>query len=273
MTREQSQDIRSVTPTICALLSANLPESNQCSAFEEVLFREGFAGVNTVERLLVYNPDAVGRRMVEKYSSEFELVRTTAPIEINLQSMFPPVTPVCFASMYTGANPEVHGIDRYMRPIVKTDSIFDILPKEGKKAAIVANRDCSMDLIFRERNIDYCIEETDQAVIDRTITLIEADKHDLIVSYNLEYDQLLHRTGPESPDCLKAMRKHINSFEELSEACKSKWKDCSWGIVFAPDHGGHDTPETGGGDHGLDVPEDMELIHFWGVNNLSLHRL
>jgi hypothetical protein len=61
------------------------------------------------------------------------------------------------------------------------------------------------------------------------------------------------------------MRRHIVSFAELTSHCQGRWDGRAWAAAFAPDHGGHDTPETGGGDHGLDIPEDMELVHFWGV--------
>src|SRR5258706_14345046 len=48
-----------------------------------------------------------------------------------------------------------HGIKRYERPVLSCDTIFDALARAGKKVAIVAVRDSSIDLIFRERPIDY----------------------------------------------------------------------------------------------------------------------
>jgi len=259
-------DLRSITPTICALLGVDPPRSAVVETIGSITkVMEDLCLDDPIERVLIYNPDAIGARMIKKFASDFESVKNNAPIEVNIRSVFPPVTPVCFASMYTGADPNVHGIDRYVRPVVKTDSLFDCLPSAGKKVAIVANKDCSMDLIFRERDIDYCIEDSDQAVIERTIELIEADDHNLIVSYNLEYDDLLHRTGPESPECIAAMRRHIVSFAELISHCQGRWDGRPWAAAFAPDHGGHDTPDEGGGSHGLDIPEDMDLVHFWGV--------
>ena len=32
-------------------------------------------------------------------------------------------------------------------------------------------------------------------------------------------------------------------------------------MVFAPDHGAHVDPE-GRGDHGVDIPEDLEVFHY-----------
>ena len=56
-----------------------------------------------------------------------------ADLTLPLQTVMPSVTPVCFATMYTGAQPEVHGIQSYTKPVVKTDSVFDVLIRNGKK--------------------------------------------------------------------------------------------------------------------------------------------
>jgi hypothetical protein len=36
-------------------------------------------------------------------------------------------------------------------------------------------------------------------------------------------------------------------------------------VAFAPDHGAHINPSTGKGDHGLDIPEDMDIFHCYGI--------
>ena len=36
----------------------------------------------------------------------------------SLSSMFPPVTPVCFASMYSGLEPQHHGIMKYEKQFI-----------------------------------------------------------------------------------------------------------------------------------------------------------
>jgi len=50
----------------------------------------------------------------------------------------------------------------------------------------------------------------------------------------------------------------------LANTCKEKWKDSKYLIVFAPDHGAHIDPVTGKGAHGENIPEDMEVTHYFG---------
>jgi predicted AlkP superfamily phosphohydrolase/phosphomutase len=71
----------------------------------------------------------------------FREVVSFAPIEISLQSVTPPKTPVCFASLFTGAAPDQHGIRKYEKPVLKCDTLFDALIRAGKRGAIVAVRD------------------------------------------------------------------------------------------------------------------------------------
>jgi hypothetical protein len=51
----------------------------------------------------------------------------------------------------TGAQPQVHGIQKKEKPVLTCDTIFDALIRSGKKIAIVAVKGSSIDLIFRKR--------------------------------------------------------------------------------------------------------------------------
>ncbi|NLB41411.1 MAG: hypothetical protein GX815_03990 [Clostridiales bacterium] len=66
----------------------------------------------------------------------------------------PSVTPVCFDTLYTGAQPEVHGIQKYEKLVIKIDSLFDALIRQGKKPVIIVETNCSMSKIFLERDMD-----------------------------------------------------------------------------------------------------------------------
>ena len=44
---------------------------------------------------------------------------------------------------------------KYDKPVLRCETIFDSLVNAGKKVAIVAVRNSSIDSIFRERTIDY----------------------------------------------------------------------------------------------------------------------
>ena len=44
--------------------------------------------------------------------------------------------------------------------------------------------------IFREREIDYFTMQTDEEVVDKTIQLLRENKHDFILSYIQDFDEI-----------------------------------------------------------------------------------
>jgi hypothetical protein len=181
-----------------------------------------------------------------------------------LRSMTPPKTPVCFASMFSGAFPETHGIRRYERPVLRLPTLFDAFIGAGLKVAIIAVKDCSIDMIFRERDIEYYSEPYDPEVTERTLEILRADRHDLVVCYHQAYDDTLHRAGPYAEEAVEAARNHAADYERLCAAAAGSWRAHDHVVVATPDHGGHEVkgPEPRG-DHGEDIPEDMDVVHFW----------
>ena len=111
--------------------------------------------------------------------------------------MFPPVTPVCFASMYSGLEPQHHGIMKYEKPVLKVNTVFDDLSAAGKRVAIVCTAGDSIAEIFKERPIDYYIYDDHNLCNLKAMELIEQDRHDMIVLYNGNYDWAIHRFRPE----------------------------------------------------------------------------
>jgi hypothetical protein len=221
------------------------------------------AAAGPVERVLVYGADAIGRVFLDNQPDLKKRLLAASDVQVELRSMIPPKTPVCFASMFTGAAPEVHGIRKYERPVLSCDTLFDALARAGKRAVIVAVKDCSMDIIFRNRPIDYFSEEDDAAVLARTLSLLDDDRHDFVVSYNQEYDDTLHRTRHDGPEALVAAGRHVETFVRLWQATEEHWSGHARALLFVSDHGAHFDAAKGKGDHGEDIPEDMEVTHFW----------
>jgi len=224
------------------------------------------ASGKTIEKCLLYAPDAIGEWLFQRHISEFKEIIELAPIQVQIQSMKPTYTPVCYGSMFTGMKPEEHGITKYMKPVLKVETLFDTLAEAGKRAAIVAVKDCSVDLIFRGRDIDYYTEEYDPQVNERVLELLEQEDYDLIVAYNQEYDDTMHRSTPTSPEAIEAFRRLLGTFKALAEAFNKRYPDKNRAIAFLPDHGTHVDPETGKGIHGTDSPDDMEVRHFWNIH-------
>jgi hypothetical protein len=241
------------------------PGGSTSEVFPDVIKSARAARIEKVDRCLVYAPDAIGSRLCRDYETRFREMSKHAPVRVPLRTVYPPKTPVCFASMFTGMMPKWHGIMKYDKRVITCDTIFDAFARASKACAIVAVKDSSVDRIFRDRDIDYFSETYDRQVTARTLELIEEDEHDLVVAYHQQYDDLLHETGPRSGEALEALENHIGSFVEMAQAVKSYWTHHSWMMAFAPDHGAHTDPATGTGTHGDDIAEDMEIDHFYGV--------
>ncbi|MBN2543144.1 alkaline phosphatase family protein [bacterium] len=261
------QSIASLAPTICRLMNIPPPLSSGAAIISQVINEFNLTQSKIIDKVLIYSPDAIGREFYYKHSALFQSVRDHAPIEATLCSIFPPKTPVCFASMFTGAPPEIHGIKEYRRPVVQCDTLFDVLVRERKNVAIVAVTGSSMDVIFRHRDIDYYSKRYDEQATERALELIEQGLHDVIVVYNQEYDDVLHRTTPESPEAINAVMNHVDSFNRIASAVEEHWKGFKSFIAFTPDHGAHIDKISRKGTHGDNVPEDMQVVHLYGITD------
>ena len=133
--------------SLCNALGVESPNESEKSI--DVL--DKFTKNKKIDRILMYNPDAVALWIYEKYTQLFSDVILNTQVTLPLKTVMPSVTPVCFGTMYTGAEPSVHGIQSYTKPVIKTDSVFDALIRAGKKPCIVSTGNDSMSKIFLER--------------------------------------------------------------------------------------------------------------------------
>lgn len=256
--------ITSVTATVCELFgiaaNVNIDKANDAviSLAKEKL------GNEKIDRAVLYNPDAVALWLYEKYNDKFTKADAVSDIAKPMLSVMPSVTPVCFGSMYTGLMPEIHGIKKYVKPVLKCDTLFDYFIKAEKKCAIVSTSNDSISMIFLEREMDYFIYDTVEEVNNKAFELIKEDAYDLIVIYNGNYDGTMHKYGPESEESLAALKHNIDTYAALSEAVDKNMKHHNVLFGFMPDHGCHEI-DGGCGSHGLDMEEDMDIIHFYKI--------
>lgn len=250
------KSLRSFTPTLCELMNITLPEFATEPAYLKVDDKLG-----TIKKALIFCPDAFGVHAFKKCPELYQQMQLSSTHETELYSIFPPTTPVCFASLFSGGTPEEHGIKQYQKPVLKCDTLFDALIRAGKKVAIVAVKNSSIDLLFRERPLDYFSMDYDPLVSAKALELLAKNEHDVIVVYHQEYDDLLHDSGLFSELAINALHHHVESWKLLVKEALKAWKE-DFCVAFTPDHGGH-INEYGLGDHGIDCPEDMELRHFF----------
>lgn len=216
------------------------------------------------DRIFMYNPDAVAQWIFEKYPHYFKEVTARTDLQLPMCAVMPSVTPVCFGTMYTGAQPAVHGIQEYAKPVIKIDTIFDALLRAGKKPALVSTEKDSMGKIFLERDIDYYLCDSIEKVNAKAAQLIVENKHDFICVYNGNYDARMHKTGPESAEALGELRTNAKAFGMFYEMIAEHWTGQNTLMGFAMDHGCHEI-DGDCGSHGLDMDEDLNITHFYKV--------
>lgn len=255
--------ITSVAATVAAIMGLPAiahaaPQNSAVCA----LARERFAGQNAT-RVLLYNPDAIALWLYEKYGALFDAARRVSDLATPMRSVMPSVTPVCFASMYTGLAPIGHGIQSYTKPVLRVPTLFDALLAAGKRVALVSTAGDSISMIFLDREMDYYIYDTVDEVNRKAHELVRDNAHDVIVVYNGNYDTTMHKFGPESDEAMAQLRRNIDDYAALVNAAKVHWAAHNVFFGFLPDHGCH-AIDGDCGSHGLDMPEDMNVIHFYG---------
>ena len=228
---------------------------------------EAFGG-EKADRLIIFNPDALAQWIYEKYRHHTNMLRQHRELEVPIATVMPSVTPVNFGTMYTGAEPRVHGIEQYEKKLITIDSLFDALARAGKKVALIAGKGWSMGTILLERDIDYYLldggyDSGGAARIQaKAVELILKDEYDVIVVYNGYYDSAMHRHGPESMEALAELRSNCYAFAEISELVEHLYGHHNTLLAFAADHGCHEI-DGGLGSHGLDMPEDRNVVHLY----------
>lgn len=216
------------------------------------------------DRALLYHADAVGQYIWQKYPPLFAPVYAETSLAVPFISTVESVTPVAHASMYTGLEPEGHGIRTYVRPKLECTTLFDVLIALGLRPAILAQEDSTFLHIFAGRDMDYYEEPNAIAIQEKAKELIKEDKYDVISIHTFDYDNAAHHYGPESKEGLNAIEIEAQGFYDLAELIKSVWKDHRTLLTYSPDHGQHLTM-GGGGAHGSKMVEDMNILHFFGT--------
>ncbi len=255
----QTPSLTTLCASLCEIMGIAPPKNADCENAEFVQAVKSNLG-GTADRIVMFNPDAIGEWISKKYAELLAPVNERCNLSLAMKTVMPSVTPVCFGTMYTGAAPCVHGIQSYVKPVIQIESIFDALIKAGKKPAIVVTAGDSLSKIFLERPMDYFILPTIEEVNAKAMELLLADEHDFIVIYNGNYDTVMHKFGPESKEALSELSKNAKVFSALCDAIEQNWKSHNTLLGFAMDHGCHEI-DGGCGSHGLDMEEDINIVH------------
>ncbi|MBR5266174.1 MAG: alkaline phosphatase family protein [Clostridia bacterium] len=231
-------------------------------------YESGISWVNQIlgnaDKAILYHADAVGMHIWQKYPYLFAPVQKYTTLSVPFISTVESVTPVAHASMYTGMDPEGHGILSYQRPQLACSTLFDELIKAGKKPAILAYKGSTFDHIFNGRDMDYFMIDNTVEMEEKALELIASDKYDVISIHACAYDTAAHSYGPEAKESLNILAREAEIFQNIAEAVKSQGGKHRTLLTYSPDHGQHPLM-AGGGQHGSKMIEDMNIVHFFGV--------
>jgi len=242
-------------------------------SYVETVLRKACSGTN-FRRAVIYNADAIGMHIIQRYTDLFAPVFENTCVSVPVCSTVASVTPVAHASMYTGLEPAQHGIMTYVRPQLTVETVYDALLAAGRHPAIVCMTDSTFMHIFAGRENLPIIEVRDNAqALAETEKLMASGMYDFISVHTFEYDDIAHKTGPESKDSLDAARREAVGFGAVCDMIRKYWPDDPTLVAYMPDHGQHLMeawePEfaTKGkrGTHGTILPEDMNVLHYYGV--------
>jgi hypothetical protein len=222
--------------------------------------------LGVADRTVMYHADAVPMYIYQKYTQIFAPVLKNTEITVPFLSTVESVTPVAHASMYTGVEPEVHGIKTYIRPVLKFETLYDAFIRQGKRCAIIEMTNASFLHLFKEREMDYFEVPSAKEAVDKARDLIREDRHELISIHVLSYDKCAHHFGPESMIALEAIEEEAALFEQLAGSIRENWAGRHKTLYgYAPDHGQHSIANMKGA-HGTVLPEDMNIVHFYGMS-------
>ena len=253
---------------LCSVMGIEPPEKAAPPCEDLVAYADKVFDGQKADRIFMYNPDAIAEWIYKKYPHLMQEVIDRTDLALPFRTVMPSVTPVAFGTMYTGAQPSVHGIQAYVKPVITIDTIFDALIRAGKKCAIVSTENDSMSKIYLERDMDYYIYETVEEVDAKAAELIMEDKYDFLAVYNRDYDMKMHKYGPEGVEALAELRSNSEDFAMFDVLIRKHWKKHNTLLGFAMDHGCHEI-DGGCGSHGLDMPEDLNIVHFYKAHAAS----
>ena len=263
---DRDHSIADLTPTFCELFGIEKPETCVATPIASVVDHAGHImdGIGKTKKAVLFCADACADVQNQYRPDVFERVKAVAGIQVKSVAVMPSVTPVCYGSIFTGTPPSVHGIKKYERPVLEVPTLFDSMANAGLNVAIVSYNHCSIDLIVRQRKVDYYSFRTDEMAFQRTLQLIKEDSYDVIVCYMTGYDSVAHKTGVDSPESKEQLGLAAERFEAISAAMDEYWKDYHRVLTFVPDHGQHPVAPTQGS-HGENCAEDMLVSHYYSI--------
>ncbi|MEH7442395.1 alkaline phosphatase family protein [Bacillus sp. JJ1122] len=169
---------------------------------------------------------------------------------LNMETVYPARTVVCFSSMFTGTYPFEHGITSNMvwRLGIKTESIFDSLRKVGKRGRLlgIAHLVDSMGSDVETVTAVMHKDKADPHMLARARKIMKEQDPDLFIVQMIGTDQVGHSRGVLYDDYIEKIEEADALIKDFVEWLDQEGKMENTTLVICADHGQAD----GIGGHG-----------------------
>jgi predicted AlkP superfamily pyrophosphatase or phosphodiesterase len=241
-------------PTVAALLG--LPAPAQATGVPVPAIVQA---LRPAERVAVVAPDALGSAIVARWGAEMPfLTSLLGRQQVTLRAVMPTITPVNFATMVTGAPPEVHRIAVFTDDFA-CETLFDVVRAHGGQSAGVGQQGYTgSELLGRSADLwGKASSNTDDEVEALALGFAAAEGPRFLIVQLGSTDDALHRHGPSSPQVVPTLRETDERLARMADRLTA----LGYALIINADHGQHDTGT--GGSHGTADDEDALVPCTW----------
>ncbi len=203
-------------------------------------------------------------RLSEARTPFLDRLRAEGADFTNISTVYPARTVTAFASMLTGAPPEVHGMRSNFVPQlgVRCESVFDVLRARGMKGVLVGI--AHLIDAFGERDVRTVTavmdnDSIDGALVARAKRVLEEEAPELLVLQLLSVDQTGHARGSYREEYLRQIEVTDRTIEDFVTWCRERGYLDNATILVTSDHG----QGIGIGGHGHMSPPEITVPCIW----------
>jgi predicted AlkP superfamily pyrophosphatase or phosphodiesterase len=234
------------------------PSGSEGSALEEVV-----AQMTPQKRVAIILLDALGISTWQFAADRMpNFTRLAEGKLLALRSVLPCSTPVCLASIITGASPEAHRV-RERTDEIEVETVFALIRRAGMVSAVAGRRSSSTGLLLARYSDRAFLAPSnkDEEVEHKLLLCIEQEPAFVFVQL-LDIDNAGHAHGPESEESLAACQRTDARMGRMLSAVSLR----GYGSVIMADHGQHTVKGANGsvrGTHDGSTEEDMIVPLTW----------
>jgi predicted AlkP superfamily pyrophosphatase or phosphodiesterase len=255
-----------VAPTAAQVLGLPRPREAQGEALEQVV-----GDLRGLQRLAIVILDGLGMATWRAAHDRTPVLNRLAGGHlVELRSVRPPVTPVCLATIGTGAAPETHGVREREDPF-QAETVFEVVREAGRTSGVAGGAACSATRVLGRwsdvtRRLGGKDGDRDDLILAASLRIVAEDRPDLFFTQFVALDSASHKHGPFTPQAAEAAERLDARFGRLLAGLR----EGGYGILALADHGQHpiDPPRSGKrGWHDGSVEEDMVVPLVWAHPN------